>query len=604
MKKIVLLLLVSIPLSIGVLTDSIFAQNAEKDLESAVKIYNALQEYTSNLSDPKDVTTEVLNSVKKRVKDGTALLDKVIDSGTADQIKTARYFKVNFRYKQGFVYGTKGDNNTSFKEINALREEYESYSDAAKFPLRYKLEDKNFIIKYDDFAPTLAQYYMATSELAANLNKSEMQYEYAKKTYNFPKADAWYRFLASTQIVDYFKDKKQYDSELAQTALDQIKIYINELTDNDKKTLEKINYPSPLSISKTIKTVLETKPDFTNNASICGETAKILTKLEGRDDIIILQFYEAAVKGDKYLTEALDFARTRKDGNNIVSPFPTNSSRFKLLGISVLDKNASKISDTNCDDLKKYADDYNGFGEANKGKSFMARYNKCAENKKKEEERRVAQQKAEEARRERERRRANRELHIYAGVNVLPLLSKPADIGGVLNFGAKNTLVEVSYLKVTKKKENFFDLSLRDISDPQEHKWDGYFAHVALKFGTKGSNKKSKIYVGPLLGYNVRTFEKFTSNVLNTTNNRTSPISFAPTSKQYIGMLNMGMLALSGLAGDMYFGIGAAYNQFDGGNNDYWNKDTYTIEDKMLANRKTNYYSFTMRIGVSIGIGK
>ena len=62
---------------------SIFAQNAEQDLENGVKIYNALQEYIAPFADASKVTSEVINSVKKRVKDGSTLLDKVIESGTA-----------------------------------------------------------------------------------------------------------------------------------------------------------------------------------------------------------------------------------------------------------------------------------------------------------------------------------------------------------------------------------------------------------------------------------------------------------------------------------------------------------------------------------------
>lgn len=74
--------------------------------------------------------------------------------------------------------------------------------------------------------------------------------------------------------------------------------------------------------------------------------------------------------------------------------------------------------------------------------------------------------------------------------------------------------------------------------------------------------------------------------------------------KQYILMYNMGAIFLAGLGGDMYFGIGAAYNQLDGGNNTYWNKDNFKIDDAFLTNRKTNYFSFTMRLGISIGFGR
>ena len=235
----------------------------------------------------------------------------------------------------------------------------------------------------------------------------------------------------------------------------------------------------------------------------------------------------------------------------------------------------------------------------------MTRYNNCAQEKAKEAERRAQAEKKENERRERERRKANREAHVYVGAYLLPLLSKPIDLGGVVNFGAKNFLVELSYLKITEKKESYFDLAVRDVKDVQEHKWDGYFAHVALKFANrKTSSRKGKFYTGPLFGYNQRTFVPFQSQVTNTTSNKVTNELFAPTSKQYIGMLNMGLLGLNGIGFDMYVGIGAAYTQFDGGNTNIWNKDNYKIEDRMLANRKPSYYSFTMRMGVTLGFGK
>ena len=602
MIKFILPLLLLLPLSI-------FAQNAEQDLENGVKIYNALQEYIAPLDDAKKVTTDVLNSVKKRMKDGTTFLDKAIDNGTAEQIKTARYFKMNFKYKQAYVYGIKADNDACFKEMTAIKDEFESYGDASKFPLRYKLEGKNFVIKYEDFTPSLSQFYTVMSELGGSMSKPAMQHEYAKKTYNFPKIEAWYKYIAATQIVDYLTEKKQFDNEMAQYALEQMKIYTNDLTTKERESVANINYPPPLSSSKSIKSVLEKTPNFTDNARICGEAAMTLMKNDERDDQTVLDFFEAAVKGDKYVNDALAFAQSRLNEQNIVLLEGVDKNNFKIenkqLGISTLDKLSVKIADTQCDDLKKYADGYNAFGEATKAKSFTERYNKCVNTKKKEEERRVEQQKADEARCEKERRRAERETHFYAGINVFPLFSKPIDLGGVLNFGAKNTLVEVSYLNVTKKKENYFDLQARDIKNVPEHKWDGYFAHLALKFaGKKSSSKNSKMYAGPLFGYNVRTFEPFQATVTNTTTNKTTTQNFAPTAKQYILMYNMGAIFLSGLGGDMYFGIGAAYNQFDGGNGTYWNKDNYKIDDAFLTNRKSNYYSFTMRIGISVGFGR
>jgi hypothetical protein len=408
---------------------TLFSQTAEQDLQNAVQIYNALQEYITPFNDVSDITPDVLNSVKKRVKDGITLLDQVINNGTAEQIKTARYFKINFKYKQGFVLGTKGEEVQAFKELDNIRTEFESYVDASKFPLRYKFNDKNYVIKYEDFTPTLSQFYTSIAELAGSLNKPEMQYEYAKKTYNFPNINSWYKNIAITQIIDYLTDKKQFNTELADYALQQMKLYVNVLNDEQRETLKSLNFPTPLSNSNTIKSVLDNKPDFANSASICGEAAVLLEKIDNRNDLIIVQLYETAIKGDKYLNEALNYARNRRDGNNIVSPFPTNSARFKALGVAVLDKNVTKISDTQCDDLKRIADDYKGFGEDTKSQSLMIRYNNCAQEKAKEAERRAQAEKKENERHERERRRSNREAHVYVGAYLLPLLSKPIDLG-------------------------------------------------------------------------------------------------------------------------------------------------------------------------------
>lgn len=601
MKKVLFILL----LQLFILPLSTNAQTVDEDLEKAVKIFNALNEYIKPFSQPKDITPDVLASVEKRANDGSALLKKVIDNGTAEQIKTARYFNVNFKYLQAFTLGIKQERAATFRALNAIKEEFEGYNDANKFPLRYKFEGKNYAVKYDDFAFSLSQYYMLTSELAGFLKKPDIQSEYAKKVYNFPKVDPWYKYLAINQLIDYHKTKKLYNSELAEYSLNQLKIYLTGLNDKGKEILAQLKTPVPLSITKNLQSVLEAQPNFSNNAAILGEAASLLAGLDNRDDAALVSFFENAVKGDKYLNEALSFAKSRMDSKNIISPMTSlNNEQFKALGISILDKKVAQIAETNCEELKKLADDYTFFGNNTQAQSLNARFIKCSEARKKEVERQEILKKAEEERRQKEYRKANQETHFYAGLNVFPFFSKPKDIGGVVNFGSKNTIIELSYLNITQKKENYFDLDLRDIHDVEEHKWNGYFTHIALKLADKRSSKKIKPYLGPLLGYNQRTFEPFTAQVTDKTTNKTTNKTFNPTTKQYIGMFNLGLLALSGIGADFYCGFGAAYNQFDGGNTEVWNKDNFTINDKMITNRKPNYFSFIMRLGFSVGIGK
>jgi hypothetical protein len=276
----------------------------------------------------------------------------------------------------------------------------------------------------------------------------------------------------------------------------------------------------------------------------------------------------------------------------------------KALGINVLGRLVTSINATDCEDLDTFAKDYALFGDATKAADLKKKADNCRRQKENEAKRIADEKQKQEDRRERARRKANRDGHFFVGVNVFPLFSKPMDLGGVLNFGAKKTMIELSYLNITKKKENFYDLQLRDIKDVEERKWDGFFAHVALKYAPQGFKRSLSSYTGLLLAYNQRTFEPFSSNVTSALTQKTTIRAFNPTNKQYIGMLNFGYMTSKIIGFDMYMGVGAAYNQFDGGNTEVWGNTDFTIEDRMVGNRKPNYFSFIARIGVSVGFGR
>jgi hypothetical protein len=68
-------------------------------------------------------------------------------------------------------------------------------------------------------------------------------------------------------------------------------------------------------------------------------------------------------------------------------------------------------------------------------------------------------------------------------------------------------------------------------------------------------------------------------------------------------MFNYGVMGARVFGMDLFFGVGAAYNTFNGNSEKYWRNPDYIIEDKMMQYRVKNYWSFTMRMGLSIGIG-
>ncbi|MBK9013094.1 MAG: hypothetical protein IPM82_02855 [Saprospiraceae bacterium] len=147
------------------------AQTPTENLQSAVEIYNALREYQGGF-DSKTITQSNIDDVKTRMDKGVALLDKVIREGNADQIKASRYFKNNFKYEYGFVLGMKGQNAKSYEVMKEIEKDITAFI-SADFPLRYEYFGKNYVINWDNFAPTQAEFLTGFAEISYNLGKYE-----------------------------------------------------------------------------------------------------------------------------------------------------------------------------------------------------------------------------------------------------------------------------------------------------------------------------------------------------------------------------------------------------------------------------------------------
>lgn len=285
-------------------------------------------------------------------------------------------------------------------------------------------------------------------------------------------------------------------------------------------------------------------------------------------------------KGNDYLSTAL----------NILSK--KEKDKAKQVGQQALQKMADlAVLQNNCEQL---AVAINGF-ESWEFASEFAKYSKliepCRTAVKKEQERKL-----------RAERRANSKFNIYAGLYPLGLMTKPEnmDFGGVLNFTGKKSAYEFSYLKIANKQENYFDIWAKEIDYEAEDmpKWDGYYTH----FQYKAFSGQDPIYTGFLLGYAIKNFGSMTTDIVNTQNNALSTANFDPSTKQYIFMVNEGILSLSkGFGYDAYFGIGVSYNIFDSGNNTL-DRTVYQIKNTTLQNRENAYFSYMMRVGLTIGL--
>lgn len=570
---------------------TVLAQTPKEDLAKGIDIFNALREYSRPLT-AETITDDNIRVIKDRVALGTPLFDKVVNKGTAEQIKTARYFKTVLEYELGYMYGVKGNNKAAYAAFKALDDRITAYK-SSDFPLTYEYSGKIFKITWENFAATQAEYFVTMGEISYNLAKYEEAYNFMKNALFHKNTSAWLNYTSVNKILDIRTKKKSLvsDDEYLDLTLKSMKMY-TDLSNEDKKTVTDNNYPTWERGYKIFNNSIENTPNAPNLTPKIGEAAQILRGVNEQEKAA--QFFAFALKNNWgtpsiWKNDVLPTAKTTND---------------KALGLNVLGRLVTSVNATDCGDLDAFARDYTQFGDASKAADMQKKSDACRRQKEADAKRIADERRRQEERAEKERRRANRDAHFFIGINLFPLFSKPTDLGGVVNFGAKKTLIELAFLNITKKKENFYDLELRDIKDAQEHKWDGFFTHVALKFAPKGFKKILSGYSGLLLGYGQRTFEPFNSNVTNNVTKKTASKAFNPTNKQYIAMVNFGYMTSKRFGIDMYLGLGAAYNQFDGGNAEVWNNDNFTIEDKMVGNRKDNYFNFMARIGMSVGFGR
>lgn len=623
MKKTTLLTLL-MALLMGAAINPLHAQDQnDKDLEAAVKIYNDLNDIVDKLHVPNDVTAEIKADYDKRSVIAINLLDGVITNGTTDQKKTAAYFKVNMKYLHIFIMQIEGRNAESGKEVELIKTEFESYADASKFPLRYKFNEKNYIIEYKNFEPTFAEYLTLMTELYTNLGRREEQYAYAKRCYNYSYTANWYKYIAANKIVDYWGRKGGNDAEEVEFTLIQLRLYIKDLIESERKGANDFKLGGPSIAETTLTKVLNRKSSFPNKGNLYGEAAQLLDGGQYIFDDALLSYYEAAVDEGVYLDEALEFCKIHMDEDEIVLDeyFDFDYSEFievnRLVGVKTLDKMAAKMSLTDCEKYASLASDYTFFSEDALAAEMTAKKDICLNDRKIAEEKRrveaaIAEQKRLEQeridakRRKREEYRYNHPFNTYIGFYPLPMMTAvdKMDFGGHIDFRFKKVAYSFGFNFIQRKQDftNYtFNTSVAD--DDKKQYWDGYKARFALKFFGDKYNRTQ--YAGLMLSYANKSYgtiqSDYTDNGVYVYNPDPRTI-FKPTSRQGEAYLIFGMQALGkGIGTDYQMGIGVAVSQFDGGN-ERWHKDGVVINNTFIDKRQTLGIYPMFRLAWSIGV--
>lgn len=555
-----------------------FSQTNAEKLEAAVKMYNATRDYVDELK-PGNVKQENIDKIKEDAATAKVLLDAVKENGTSEEAKAARYFAANYQYEIGFVYGMMGRNKDAYEVLHKIESDYQAFSNPYEFPITYKYNSQTYSIKFDNFAPTLAEYYAGMSEICANLSKYDESISWSRKTLNFSYSTTWYKYIALNKLLEMKGKNGEWDQEMLDRGLEQVKM-VSELDTSYLRTIRENKYAGAEYGAGQIQKTLEKKPSLSTNGYYYGEAAPLLVKARKYD--LALEFYRLALKAgygaqnSYYLFEAARFA------------LEEDSKSTAMLALDMLYNSEHVLL---CDDYDKLATLYGQAGNAEKKSAATEKGNACRK-KEKEQKKRIE--------------RGSLGFGFYIGVYPLPMatrFNRYRDYGGVVGIIAGKVAIEGSYKLINRNLVITDDLRYKGVEQDIAYYWDGSRMHLALKFFPGSGYQTDRFYIGPLVEMVNRKFEPIWTNVTDANNTQVATdMKFFAKEKSYNLFLNFGTQSIEKkFFVDGYFGIGLQFTKFDAGSQ--YENDMYVYSDPLLENRKPTRIGPMIRMGLTLGLG-
>ncbi|MBN8682529.1 MAG: hypothetical protein J0L99_07745 [Chitinophagales bacterium] len=542
------------------------AQNVSQQqrFENVLTAYNALEKYVYA---PANTGADAIRYTDRSATEQITALSALETDTSGDILKVAAYFKSNFKILQGRIRG-KGDANAGTEFYRSLAGELEQFQ-PGNFPLRYELKGKRYIIHYADFSPTLGDIWGELAQYENQAGRYEAAATYAQKAADTPNANPATSIRSTKILLEALKQSGRDRSDYADRA-NRIFDAATRLSPEARTEFTNQNLNPEMMAWEQLQAVAKDHPGFARKMEIFREAAGYLSraKYQGEAAQAYQTTLDAGASDGATLNEIMDFAE--QEGQ-------------KMLGLQAARRWQQKMPAGNCEQMQALSGRFSRLGDAVAARDLSDKAEDCRKDKK------------------REVRRADKSFRMYAGAYVIPLLTlknRYRDYGGVLNVGNKRFLAELSYLHINSNREVIEFGDYRD-KDRDTEFWDGYYAHLALKYHRKSG--KASTYAGPLLGYSERYYTPFTATVISP-DGQVRVENYRPIRKQYILMMNYGVLGKkAGLNSDLYFGIGLGYNTLDV-RNDNWKKDDFTYNNKLLSERKDRFFNFMLRAGFTMGL--
>ena len=572
---VVLIFVLAIPFNVS-------AQDAERDLEKCVDNHINFVSKASKLS-AETVESIDIDDLEDDANSNLNLLDKVIKTGNAEQIKTAKYYQISTKFHLGFYLYNLDAAQKAIKVLKPLESEITALK-ANDFPMRYKKDGKNFVVTWVNFGPMVPEYYAALGNAYYDEADFDNAYNALKKSIKYKDVSDWTSYTVTNKILDVRAKKKSLvsDDEQLEIALQTMKNYLALGSDNKKIVAENklSTWERGYKILENARTkATAVSPDL---ALKFGDTAQLLRGVSENEKAAA--FYFIAIKNGWgttaiYKDEVFPIAKTLKNND---------------LGILILGKLTVGLSETNCEILENYSKEYAFFGNISKSADFKKKAESCLKKRQTEKERQEEARKKEEERIRRDNWRREHPFNVFVAFDLTPLLQSTQNLGGHIDFRSRKIGHSFGFTSFKQKS----DLN----SDGQ--KWSGYKASYALKVYP---SMRSGAYSGLYFGYADKIFFPILNSTI-TPLDGTKPLenrTVIAHDKQYELMLNTGKQSMLGILGvDLYAGIGGSYNRFSiDGYPDLTKVAFSGSENKFYTTRtKAESYNLKLRLGMTIGL--
>ena len=298
----------------GIAAISLHAQTTEFQLERAVRTFNEQKAYAKAI--PGKPADSQLVRVEGFWWAAKPLLQEVQSRGTDAEKQVARYFRTLLQYEIAFTLGRRNMSKSTLDRMLSIEADMNYYADSTLFPLRYKFDNKTYAIKYNNFAPTYAEFVVGLGELLLEHKRNTDAVARFEKGYTNPYSTRWIRYVVCDKLSRVYRKRTPPDSANAYTwnkrALDEIE----KMERSNWKTIREQKYNGPSFFADQLEWYISSRLPLELDGYPLARAAILLEEWGDSTQLIKKVYQTSFAAGNRtpaHLQAAIRYAEKNRD---------------------------------------------------------------------------------------------------------------------------------------------------------------------------------------------------------------------------------------------------------------------------------------------------